>query len=146
MRSNTEKHRRALAANKEELAKHYKKQLPCFGTASIFEGGKTQKHIVRLTMRVPVDFDDIADEMLEEVLEKLRADEHTYMTFVTASGQGGRALGRIVFEGKEEDIKRLAEDQKSVVGYWLLAISYWLMVMGYRRMRVTEVSSALLYS
>ena len=112
VRNKTEEHRRALAANNEKLAYDYKKLLPCFGTASIFEGGKTQKDIVRLTMKVPVDIDDIADEMLEEVLEKLRADEHTYMTFLTASGHGGRALGRIVFEGKEEDLKRLTEDPK----------------------------------
>lgn len=112
VRSNTEIHRRALAANNEKLASDYKKLLPCFGVAGIFEGGRTQKHIVRLTMKVPVDIDHIPNEILEEVLDKLRSDEHTYMTFLTASGQGGRALGRIAFEGKEEDFKRLTEDPK----------------------------------
>lgn len=112
VRSNTEIHRRALAANNEKLAKDYKKLLPCFGVAGIFEGGRTQKHIVRLTMKVPVDIDHIPNEILEEVLDKLRSDEHTYMTFLTASGQGGRALGRIAFEGKEEYFKRLTEDPK----------------------------------
>ena len=94
VRDLTEKHRYARATGDEQRASRHKKMMASFGVAARFEGGRQQKHIVELTGLSLVDIDHIPPEKMAEVLDSVRADEHTLLTYTTLSGQGVRILAR----------------------------------------------------
>ena len=112
VRKNTEMCRSAYAVGDAKSADSYKEMLPCFVPACVFEGGRRQEHIVRYTGLTYADFDHIPDDILAEVMEKLRTDEHTCMSHLTARGHGVHAMGWVVYEGTDEDLKRLHDDPK----------------------------------
>ena len=94
VRDLTEKHRYARATGDEQGASRYKKMMTSFGVAARFEGGRQQRHIVELTGLSLVDIDHIPPERMTEVLDLVRADEHTLLAYTTLSGQGLRILAR----------------------------------------------------
>ena len=94
VRDLTEKHRYARATGDELGASRYKKMMPNFGVAARFEGGRQQKHIVEFTGLSLVDIDHIPPERMTEVLDLVRADEHTLLAYTTLSGHGVRILAR----------------------------------------------------
>ena len=94
VRDLTEKHRYARATGDELGASRYKKMMPNFGVAARFEGGRQQKHIVEYTGLSLVDIDHIPPERMTEVLDLVRADEHTLLAYTTLSGHGVRILAR----------------------------------------------------
>ena len=94
VRDLTEKHRYARATGDELGASRYKKMMPNFGVAARFEGGRQQKHIVEFTGLSLVDIDHIPPERMTEVLDLVRADEHTLLAYTTLSGHGLRILAR----------------------------------------------------
>ena len=76
-----------------------------FAVPCVFEGGKAQKHVVRLTGVSMVDFDHILSEKLRVKSEKFAAaidtlkqkiinDPHTLLCYTTISGEGLRVLYR----------------------------------------------------
>ncbi len=94
VRDLTEKHRYARAMGDEQGASRYKKMMTSFGVAARFEGGRQQKHIVELTGLSLVDIDHIDPNLMTEILDKVRSDEHTLLAYTTLSGQGLRILFR----------------------------------------------------
>ena len=94
VRDYTEKHRYYRDMGNVSSAKYYKNRMPCFGVAARFAGGKRKEHITTLTGLSLVDIDHIAPDQMAEVLEKVRADEHTLLAYTTLSGQGVRILFR----------------------------------------------------
>ena len=76
-----------------------------FAVPCIFEGGKAQKHVVRLTGMSMVDFDHVVSEKgkvnsekfasaLEAMRQKIISDPHTLLCYTTISGEGLRVLYR----------------------------------------------------
>ena len=94
VRDYTEKHRYYRDMGNVSSAKYYKNRMPCFGVAARFAGGKRKEHITTLTGLSLVDIDHIAPDKMAEVLEKVRADEHTLLAYTTLSGQGIRVIAR----------------------------------------------------
>ena len=65
-----------------------------FAVPCIFEGGKAQKHVVRLTGMSMVDFDHADQLKIENGKLKIMADLHTLLFYTTISGEGLRVLYR----------------------------------------------------
>ena len=65
-----------------------------FAVPCIFEGGKAQKHVVRLTGMSMVDFDHADQLKIENGKLKIMADPHTLLCYTTISGEGLRVLYR----------------------------------------------------
>ena len=63
-----------------------------FAVPCIFEGGKAQKHVVRLTGMSMVDFDHADQLKIENGKLKIMADPHTLLCYTTISGEGLRVL------------------------------------------------------
>ena len=105
VRDLTEKHRYARATGDERNASRYKKMMASFGVAALFEGGRQQKHIVEFTGLSLVDIDHIPPERMTEVLDLVRADEHTLLAYTTLSGQGIRILFR--YKTNDDDNENL---------------------------------------
>ncbi len=71
-----------------------KESSPCFVPACRFEGGKQRGNVTGLTGLSMADFDHIAPERIGELRSKVNADAHTYMSYVTISGNGLRVIYR----------------------------------------------------
>ena len=65
-----------------------------FAVPCVFEGGKAQKHVVRLTGVSMVDFDHADQLTIENGKQKIIADPHTLLCYTTISGEGLRVLYR----------------------------------------------------
>lgn len=65
-----------------------------FAVPCIFEGGKAQKNVVRLTGVSMVDFDHADQLTIENGKQKIIADPHTLLCYTTISGEGLRVLYR----------------------------------------------------
>ena len=65
-----------------------------FAVPCVFEGGKAQKHVVRLTGVAMVDFDHADPLIIENGKLKILADPHTLLCYTTISGEGLRVLYR----------------------------------------------------
>ena len=68
-----------------------------FAVPCIFEGGKAQKHVVRLTGMAMVDIDKIEtlkNGKMEGLKSLIMADPHTLLCYTTISGEGLRVLYR----------------------------------------------------
>ena len=79
---------------RQQKQEHLKNESMLFAVPCIFEGGKAQKHVVRLTGMAMVDMDHIANEELRIKKEELKADPHTLLCYTTISGKGLRVLYR----------------------------------------------------
>ncbi len=82
--------------------KSFKNESQLFSVACLFEGGKGRSNVKQLTGMSLVDFDhvfptDSADntdysKALQELKEKIMADPHTLMCYITMSGNGLRII------------------------------------------------------
>ncbi len=83
-------------------SKTFKNESQLFSVACLFEGGKGRSNVRQLTGMSLVDFDhvfptDSADntdcsKALQELKEKIMADPHTLMCYITMSGNGLRII------------------------------------------------------
>ncbi|MCR5849909.1 MAG: virulence protein E [Bacteroidaceae bacterium] len=76
-----------------------------FAVPCVFEGGKAQKHVVRLTGISMVDFDHADQLTIENGKLKIIADPHTLMCYTTISGEGLRVLYRYELDN-QYDLKQ----------------------------------------
>lgn len=78
--------------------KTYKADAPLFAPACYLEGGKGQDNIRELTHLSLVDFDELFTEVppditaLNALKQKLCADPHTLLCYITMSGNGIRVI------------------------------------------------------
>ena len=105
LKDRTEKHRYYLQQGLKRDAEREKSCCPCFSVAVRFEGGKTRKNVCAWTGYSLVDMDHIPAELMENILKRIEADEHTLLAYITASGAGIRILVRI------EDLNGLEGDK-----------------------------------
>ena len=92
VKDRTEKHRYYLSQNLMKEAKYEKHACPCFSVATLFSGGKTQKHIAGWTGIGMVDIDDAENLDLQQLAEEVNKDRYTLLTYITISGKGLRIL------------------------------------------------------
>ena len=92
IKDRTEKHRYYLSQNLNKEAQFEKQGCPCFSVATIFEGGKTQKHITGWPGIGMVDIDDTENIDLHQLAEAANQDPYTLLTYITISGKGLRIL------------------------------------------------------
>ena len=100
-----ERTRELTAGYRRQRLDALKNESMLFAVPCIFEGGKAQKHVVRLTGMSMVDFDHVVSEELrvksEEfatainvLRQKIISDPHTLLCYTTISGEGLRVLYR----------------------------------------------------
>jgi hypothetical protein len=94
LRERTEAHRDLLKTDKNAATK-IKKSLVAFMPATYVNGERCREDVTGLTGLVMCDFDHVPVERLAEIREKVNADEHTVLSYVTLSGQGLRVLPAI---------------------------------------------------
>lgn len=99
IKDRTEKHRYYLSQGLAKAATNEKHSCLCFSVATLFKGGKTQKHIAGWPYIGMVDFDDLDSDQVHALAEKARQDKHTLMVYVTISGKGIRILFRYFITG-----------------------------------------------
>ena len=104
VRDRTEKHRYYLSLNNQHAAGREKSSCPCFAVAVQFEGGKQQNNISGWTTLGIVDIDDIDPDKLPEAIERIHADPHTVISYVTMSARGIRII--FVIDGLTDDTRK----------------------------------------
>ena len=92
VKDRTERHRYYLDQNLPKEARFEKRACPCFSVATLFSGGKTQKHITGWPGIGMVDIDDAEGIDLNRLAEGANQDPHTLLTYITISGKGLRIL------------------------------------------------------
>lgn len=95
VKNHTEKHRYYRSEGYQAPASREKASCPCFAVAVRFSGGKQQKHIASWTGFSLADLDHVPAQRMQEVLQRVREDEHTLLAYVTISGEGIRILFRM---------------------------------------------------
>ena len=70
-------------------------QLPAFICAVMLEGGRSSRHVSGYSGFVMVDIDGVAPDRLDALAVQVRADVHTFLSYVTLSGRGLRVVARV---------------------------------------------------
>jgi hypothetical protein len=83
---------RALRATDKDAADKIKKNFPGFLPAATVSEKRDRAHVTALTGLVMCDFDHVPADQLQEVCQKVNADPHTVLSYVTVSGEGLRVL------------------------------------------------------
>ena len=112
VKERTERHRYYLSQGLDKEATHEKQSCFCFSVATLFQGGKTQKHIVGWTGVGMVDFDDLLTDQVDALAEKARQDPHTLLDYKTMSGTGLRILFLYVAFGA---VRNLTDAQQKLI-------------------------------
>ena len=111
VKDRTEKHRYYLSQGMTQAATNEKHSCLCFSVATLFQGGKTQKHIAGWSGIGMVDFDDLSEEEVDVLAERAKQDKHTLMDYKTFSGRGIR----ILFLYDAAHAQNLTDKQQKVV-------------------------------
>jgi hypothetical protein len=92
---------RALRATDKDAADKIKKNFPGFLPAATVSEKRDRAHVTALTGLVMCDFDHVPADQLQEVRQKVNADPHTVLSYVTVSGEGLRVLAGYVVPEKD---------------------------------------------
>ena len=112
VKERTERHRYYLSQGLDKAATIEKQSCFCFSVATLFQGGKTQKHIVGWTGIGMVDFDDLPADRVDALAEKARQDPHTLLDYKTTGGEGLRVLFLYIAVGA---ISNLTDAQQKLI-------------------------------
>jgi hypothetical protein len=127
VKNHTEKHRYYLSQGLTTPASREKAACPCFAVAVRFDGGKQLKNIASWTGFSLADLDHVPAQRMQEVLQCIRADKHTLLSYVTMSGEGIRILFRMEWPGQAETGGKTVELYKKA---FLAANSYYSRLTG----------------
>lgn len=127
VKNHTEKHRYYLSQGLTTPASREKAACPCFAVAVRFDGGKQQKDIASWTGFSLADLDHVPAHRMQEVLQGIRADRHTLLSYVTMSGEGIRILFRMELPTEAETGVKTVELYKRA---FLAANSYYSRLTG----------------
>ena len=72
--------------------KTFKESCPMFAVACTFNGGKARRNVSALTGLAIVDIDHVAEADVATMKEKVAADPHVVLSYVTISGKGLRII------------------------------------------------------
>ena len=97
----------AYVRQNSAAAQRVKAAMPCLAIAVRFDGGKRREHIVGWTGLSLVDIDHVEEQEIPPLMERIRADVHTLLAYVTISGRGIRILYRWTLpEGDAMDMQQ----------------------------------------
>lgn len=88
----TEKHRYYAQQGLTDAATKEKAACPCFAIAVRFEGGKRRENISGWTGLSMADLDHVPTDRMEAMLQSIREDPHTLLSYRTISGNGIRVI------------------------------------------------------
>lgn len=88
----TEKHRYYAKQGLTDAAAREKAACPCFAIAVRFEGGKRRENISGWTGLSMADLDHVPTDRMETILQSIREDPHTLLSYRTISGNGIRVI------------------------------------------------------
>ena len=119
---NDEKLKAFTQSYRQTGSKTFKSEAPLFSVACLFEGGKGKSNVQQLTGLSLVDLDHVlphtettdlteATKALQELKEKIIADPHTLMCYITMSGNGLRVIFK--YELSPEILKKAQGDSGS---------------------------------
>ena len=102
--------------------------IPCFGGAGIFDGrGHKQVNITELTGTTICDVDDVDPELLEEMMERVQADEHTLLAYRSIRGRGLHILARYEYQPQVNSLAHALEEYTHV---WETVNQYYAKLLG----------------
>lgn len=107
----------------ERLKKHktrIKRLQPAFLCGVMVEKGRSMAHIKAFTGLYMIDFDCVEPGQMEDALERIRADRHTFLAHITLSGRGIRVIAR----------GAACPDEYSFVRHWTAANEYYARLTG----------------
>ena len=109
----TEDFRRLTAEGRTEEAARVKRQLPAVTMAGVFEGGRQEKDLKRLTGLMMFDWDHVGAARTQ-LLERLRMTDCVMLAWTSVSGEGVKAVIRVDVTSTEEYLRAYR-----VVGRWM---------------------------
>lgn len=109
----TDEYRRLMTEGREEEAARVKRTLPAATMAGVFEGGRQEKDLKRLTGLMMFDWDDVGPARTQ-LLERLRMTDCVVLAWTSISGQGVKAVIRVDVTNTEEYLRAYR-----VVGRWM---------------------------
>ena len=90
----TEEYRRLTAKGSEGEAARVKRALPAATLAAVFEGGRQEKDLKRLTGLMMFDWDHVGAARTQ-LLERLRMTDCVMLAWTSVSGEGVKAVIRV---------------------------------------------------
>ena len=109
----TEEYRRLTAKGSEGEAARVKRALPAATLAAVFEGGRQEKDLKRLTGLMMFDWDHVGAARTQ-LLERLRMTDCVMLAWTSVSGEGVKAVIRVDVTSTEEYLRAYR-----VVGRWM---------------------------
>ena len=109
----TEEYRRLTAKGSEGEAARVKRVLPAATLAGVFEGGRQEKDLKRLTGLMMFDWDHVGAARTQ-LLERLRMTDCVMLAWTSVSGDGVKAVIRVDVTSTEEYLRAYR-----VVGRWM---------------------------
>lgn len=109
----TDEYRRLMTEGREEEAARVKRALPAATMAGVFEGGRQEKDLKRLTGLMMFDWDDVGPARTQ-LLERLRMTDCVMLAWTSVSGQGVKAVIRVDVTSTEEYLRAYR-----VIGRWM---------------------------
>lgn len=109
----TEEYRRLTARGSEGEAARVKRALPAATLAAVFEGGRQEKDLKRLTGLMMFDWDHVGAARTQ-LLERLRMTDCVMLAWTSVSGEGVKAVIRVDVTSTEEYLRAYR-----VVGRWM---------------------------
>lgn len=124
----TERCRLAMQNGDDKEVDKCKKGIPCFGGAGIFDGrGHKQVNITELTETTICDVDYVDPELLEEMMERVQADEHTLLAYRSIRGRGLHILARYEYQPQVSSLAHALEEYTHV---WETVNQYYSQLLG----------------
>jgi hypothetical protein len=87
--------RDAFINSGKETANDLKVSLPVFYTSAILDGGLKTENIIEYVPIIQVDFDDVPQEQLETLINKVKASPFTLCCFISPKGNGLKVLVKV---------------------------------------------------
>lgn len=109
----TEEYRRLTGKGSEGEAARVKRALPAATLAGVFEGGRQEKDLKRLTGLMMFDWDHVGAARTQ-LLERLRMTDCVMLAWTSVSGEGVKAVIRVDVTSTEEYLRAYR-----VVGRWM---------------------------
>ena len=124
----TERCRLAMQNGDDAEVEKCKTGIPCFGGAGIFDGrGHKQVNITELTGTTFCDVDYQDPEQLEEMMEKVQADEHTLLAYRSIRGRGMHIFARYEYQPQVNSLAHALEEYTNV---WETVNRYYAKLLG----------------
>jgi len=87
--------RMRIAEGKKEEAQRLKQKLPAFTPSGVFNEKRLSTQLDMYSGYIHLDFDKLSPDTLSKAFEVLIADPHTYLSFISPSGNGLKVFAEV---------------------------------------------------